>query len=233
MTNQKKIKVGLVDDHKLMRKGIADLITSFHKFIIILEADNGKDLQKKLHQLPKKDLPDLILMDIDMKEMNGYETTKWLKNQIPDTPKTLYKYRAEYKDIKVAALSADGKEFSIIQMLKCGATGYLFKDAEPEELKAALDDMYTKGYYYSQDANKIILQNLNTLKYHPNNQEVTFLQWVCTQLTYKEIADKMCLSKRRIDGIREALFDKLNVKNRVGLVIYAIERGIYKIPKSE
>lgn len=89
--------------------------------------------------------------------------------------------------------------------------------------------MKDKGYYYSHKANKVLISNLNDVKFHPNEQEIEFLRWACTQLTYKEIADKMFLSKRRIDGIREALFDKLDVKSRIGLVIYAIERGIYKI----
>ena len=123
----------------------------------------------------------------------------------------------------------NSNEFSIIQMLKCGATGYIFKDSEPHELLDGLKDMKEKGYYYTQEANTVILSNLNTLRYHPNEQESEFLKWACTELTYKEIADKMFLSKRRIDGIREALFDKLDVKSRIGLVIYAIQRGIYKV----
>lgn len=231
MDNEQKIRVGLVDDHKLIRKAIAETISNFESFTVVLEADHGKDLQKKIHLLDEAELPKIILMDIDMKEMDGFETTKWLKGLLPETPKTIYKYKKAYKNIKIAALSAGAKEFSIIQMLKCGATGYLFKDSEAHELLDALNDMNTRGYYYSQDANKIILNNLNTEKFHPNEQEITFLKWICTELTYKEIADKMCLSKRRIDGIREALFDKLNVKNRVGLVIYAIERGIYIVEK--
>lgn len=231
MNLKKDIRIALVDDHKLIRKAIADTINKFDGFTVVLEADHGKDLQKKIHLLDEDTLPEIILMDIDMKEMDGFESTKWLKGLLPDTPKTIYKHKENYKSIKIAALSAGAKEFSIIEMLKCGATGYLFKDSEPHELLDALNDMNTRGYYYSQGANKIILSNLNTTKFHPNEQQITFLKWTCTQLTYKEVADKMNLSKRRIDGISEALFDKLNVKNRVGLVIYAIERGICIVEK--
>jgi DNA-binding NarL/FixJ family response regulator len=225
----KPTKIALVDDHKLMRHAIAELIEDFDGFTVILEADNGKDLKKKLHFLNEDDLPDIILMDIEMKEMNGYETTKWIKGHKNDLPKELYKHKDSYKEIKVSALSMNGEEFSIIEMLKSGATGYIFKDSDPHELLDGLQDMKQKGYYYSQEANKIILSNLNKIKFHPNHQETEFLKWACTELTYKEIADNMFLSKRRVDGIREAMFEKLNVKNRVGLVIYAIQKGIYKI----
>ncbi|MDC8006039.1 response regulator transcription factor [Aureisphaera galaxeae] len=229
MNPETPTRIGLVDDHKLMRHGIAELIEDFEGFTICLEADHGKDLKKKLHFCKESELPHIILMDIEMKEMNGFETTKWLLGHLPDTHKELYKHKEIYKNIKVAALSMNEKDFSIIEMLKCGATGYIFKDAEPHELFDAIRDMRDKGYYYSQEANKVILSNLNTLTYHPNQQETQLLQWACTELTYKEIADRMNLSKRRVDGIREALFDKLNVKSRIGLVIYAIQRGIYKV----
>jgi len=229
MPKIKDIKIGLVDDHKLIRHGIAELIEDFDGFAVSIEANDGNDLKKKLHFLKKEELPEIILMDIEMKGINGYQTTQWLKGHKQDSLKEIYKYKKEYRDIKIAALSMNEKEFSIIEMLKCGATGYIFKDAEPYELHDALKDMNQKGYYYSQEANKIILSNLNNTKFHPNHQEIQLLKWACTELTYKEIADKMFLSKRRIDGIREVLFDKLNVKSRIGLVIYAIQRGIYKV----
>lgn len=231
MNDSETIKVGLVDDHKLMRHGIAELIEDFNEFTITLEADNGIDLKKQLYLLPEEKIPEIILMDIEMKDMNGYQATKWLKGYLPDPSKERYKHKESYKEIKVAALSMNGAEFSVIEMLKSGATGYIFKDAEPNELLMALLDIKEKGYYYSHEANKIILSTLNSTKFHPNEQETIFLKWACSELTYKEIADKMFLSKRRIDGIREALFDKLNVKNRIGLVIYSIQRGIYKVGK--
>lgn len=226
------IKVGLVDDMKLMRHAIAERINKFEGFTVSLQADNGLDLKKKLHFLAVEELPDIIFMDIEMKEMNGFQTTRWLQGSLTDSHKELYRWKEDYKAIKVCALSMNSKEFSIIEMLTCGATGFITKDAEPHELLDGLQDMTTKGYYYSQGTHKIVLSNLNKITFHPNEQEITFLKWACTELTYKEIADKMHLSKRRIDGIREALFDKLNVKNRVGLVIYAIERGIYIIGAS-
>jgi len=229
MDKNKKTRVGLVDDHKLIRHGIRELIEDFEGFTVCLVANDGHDLKKQLHFMAKDILPEILLMDIEMPEINGYEATRWLKGHLPDRPKELYKHKPDFTDIKVVALSMNSGEFSIIEMLKSGATGYIFKDAEPYELHNGLQDMKAKGYYYSEPANKIILNNLNTLKFHPNEQETTFLKWACSELTYKEIADQMFLSKRRIDGIREALFEKLNVKSRIGLVIYAIERGIYKV----
>ncbi len=227
--NQELTKVGLVDDHKLMRHAIAELIEDFKGFTVSLEANHGVDLKKKLHLLQEQDLPSIILMDIEMKIMNGYEATKWLQGHTKDKPKDLYTHKERYKAIKVVALSMNENEFSIIEMLKSGAVGYIFKDAEPHELRDGLIDIKDKGYYYSQEVNNVIIRNLDQTKFHPSTQETVFLKWTCTELTYKEIADKMFLSKRRIDSIRESLFIKLNAKSRIGLVIYAIERGIYQV----
>jgi DNA-binding NarL/FixJ family response regulator len=129
-------------------------------------------------------------------------------------------------------------EISIIRMLKCGAKGYILKDCEPAELKAALDDVFNKGYYYSDlvsgrlihainniDNDDSELKNLTQL----NDRETNFLKHACTELTYKEIADKMFVSPRTIDGYRDALFEKLKVKTRVGLVMYAIKNGIVQV----
>ena len=210
----------LVDDHVLLRNGLASLVKNIgHE--VLFEADNGEAFTKKLN--PKL-LPDLVLLDINMPEMDGYTTAQWIKINHPD--------------IKVLALSMYDNENSIIRMLKNGAKGYILKDSEPVELKAAIDALMTKGYYYSDlvsgklihAINKIDdegsdVNTLNTL----NERETDFLKYACTELTYKEIADKMFVSPRTIDGYRDALFEKLHVKTRVGLVMYAIKNGIVQV----
>jgi DNA-binding NarL/FixJ family response regulator len=210
----------LTDDHTLLRNGLAALVTSLGH-TVLFEADNGKDFTAKLNI---KSLPDIVLLDINMPEMDGYETAQWIKSNHPD--------------IKVLALSMYDNETSIIRMLKCGAKGYILKDSEPAELKAAIDAIMNKGFYYSDLVSGKLIHAINKMDDESgdlknlvplNERETDFLKYACTELTYKEIADKMFVSPRTIDGYRDALFEKLHVKTRVGLVMYAIKNGIVNV----
>ena len=210
----------LVDDHSLLRIGLAQLVESLGN-IVLFEADNGKEF---LEKLDKKSLPDIVLMDINMPEMDGFQTTQWLKNNHPS--------------IKVLALSMYDNETSIIRMLKCGARGYILKDSEPAELKAAIHALEDKGFYYSELVSGKLMHAINKMEDEGgdlknlvplNDRETEFLKYSCTELTYKEIADKMFVSPRTIDGYRDALFEKLHLKTRVGLVMYAIKNGIVNL----
>ena len=212
--------VVLADDHTLLRNGLASLVQTFGH-TVLFEADNGKDFTTKLNIAL---LPDVVLLDINMPEMDGYETAQWLKINHPD--------------IKVLALSMYDNETSIIRMLKCGAKGYILKDSEPAELKAAIHAIMDKGFYYSDLVSGKLMHAINKMdddgdglkKLTPlNDRETDFLKHSCTEMTYKEIADKMYVSPRTIDGYRDALFDKLQVKTRVGLVMYAIKNGIVNL----
>jgi two-component system, NarL family, invasion response regulator UvrY len=212
--------IALTDDHSLLRNGLAQLVTSLGH-TVLFEADNGVDFQKKL---AAKNLPELVLMDINMPEMDGYATTQWLKENHPD--------------VKVLALSMYDNEASIIRMLKCGAKGYILKDSEPAELKTAIDAIISKGYYYSDLVSGKLINAINKIEdggsdvhtlVNLNDRETDFLKYACTEMTYKEIADKMFVSPRTIDGYRDALFEKLQVKTRVGLVMYAIKNSIVTV----
>ena len=212
------IKLVLVDDHVLLRNGLADYIQSLGNYQILFQANSGKDFLQKLN--PKL-LPDVVLMDISMPEMDGYESCLWLKNHYPE--------------VKVLALSMYDNENAIIRMFKSGAKGYILKDCDPAELKAALNALVLKGFYYSEMVTGKLIHTVNSLDDHDshvktmiklNEREITFLKYACTELTYKEIADKMFVSPRTIDNYRDDLFQKLNVKTRVGLVMYAIKNGI-------
>ena len=213
-------KIVLADDHVLLRIGLAQLVQS-QGYDVLFEADNGKDFISKLD---KNNLPELVLLDINMPEMDGYETAQWIKQNHPD--------------IKVLALSMYDNEASIIRMLKCGAKGYILKDSEPAELKAAIEAVMSKGFYYSDLVSGKLIHAINKLDdddnglkslIQLNDRETDFLKYACTEMTYKEIADKMFVSPRTIDGYRDALFEKLHVKTRVGLVMYAIKNGIVNI----
>jgi two-component system, NarL family, invasion response regulator UvrY len=210
----------LTDDHVLLRNGLAALVKSLGH-TVLFEADNGKDF---INKLDKSNCPDVVLMDINMPEMDGYDTAQWIKTN--------------YWDIKVLALSMYDNENAIIRMLKCGAKGYILKDSEPTELKAAIDALLTKGYYYSDLVSGKLIHAINKIDdegsdvntvNNLNERETDFLKYACTELTYKEIADKMFVSPRTIDGYRDGLFEKLHVKTRVGLVMYAIKHGVVSV----
>ena len=215
------LNVVLVDDHVLLRHGLANLIESFGDYKVLFEADNGKDFMERLD---KACLPELVLLDINMPEVDGYETCLWLKNNYPK--------------IKVLALSMYDNENAIIRMFKAGAKGYILKDCDPAELREALNALGVKGFYYSEMVTGKLIHTINSLDEKDNNvknvfrlndREITFLKLVCTELTYKEIADKMFLSPRTIEGYRDALCEKLNIKTRVGLAMYAIKSGIMSL----
>jgi two-component system invasion response regulator UvrY len=219
--NHFKPAVVLVDDHVLLRNGLANLIRSFGEYAVLFEARDGTDL---IRQLKPCYLPELVLLDINMPEMDGYDTALWLKRNFPE--------------IKILALSMYDTNNSIIRMLKNGAKGYILKDISPAELKIALHSVIHKGFYYSEMVTGKLIHAINSLDepeqvmHHflgLNDRETAFLKLVCTELTYKEIADQMCLSPRTIDGYRDSLFEKLKVKTRVGLVLYAIRNGIVHI----
>lgn len=215
-----KRKVVLVDDHVLLRNGLASLVKSFDDYTVLFEANHGKHF---IEQLTASNLPDIVLMDINMPVKDGFETTLWVKQNFPS--------------VKVLALSMYDNEQSIIRMLKNGARGYILKDTEPKEFKTALDSVYNKGYYYSDLVAGKLIHAVNNLGDNGpaiqsmglNEKEMEFIKFACSELTYKEIADKMFLSPRTIDGYRDNLFEKLNIKTRVGLVLYAIKNGIVAV----
>ncbi|MEM9326971.1 MAG: response regulator transcription factor [Bacteroidota bacterium] len=207
-----KKKVALVDDHKLFREGIKRIVNSFVGFQVVLEANSGEEFLDRLKD--EIDI-DIALVDIKMRQMDGFEVTKWLSQHRPDT--------------QVLALSMYGDEIDIIKMLKCGAKGYLLKDVAPDELNRALEDVVHKGFYVDDRVGQILIKIPTSPEKAFSDGEMGFLKWCCTELTYKEIADKMCVSPRTVDGYRESLFAKLGVKNRVGLVIYAIKNRIYLV----
>lgn len=214
-------KIVLTDDHALLRSGLAGLLTSLGH-TVLFEANNGKDLISKLTDT---NIPEILMLDINMPEMDGYETARWMRKHHPD--------------VKILALSMHDNENAIIGMLKCGAKGYILKDSNPSLLRDAINDLVEKGFYYSDlvsgklihiihhQENAATGNKLNSL----NEREKDFLKYCCSEMTYKEIAEKMFLSPRTIDGYRDALFEKLELKTRVGLVIYAIKNGLVDINK--
>jgi DNA-binding NarL/FixJ family response regulator len=214
------IKIALADDHVVLRKGLAGLLSSLG-YSVILEADNGKEL---IQGMEKNNLPDIVLMDINMPEMDGYETSLWFKKNYPL--------------INVLVLSMYDDDSAIIRMIRNGAKGYVLKEADPKELKQAIDAVMSKGFYYSDMVTGKLVHSIHHLDdnenrtrdlLHLTEKEIEFLKLASTEMTYKEIARQMHISPRTVDGYRDALFEKLNTKSRIGLVLFAIKNGIVQI----
>ena len=210
--------VALIDDHVLLRNGLANLIESFGGYKVLFQADNGKQFIESLH---KGIVPDIVLIDINMPIMDGHETAIWIREN-------------NFK-ISVLALSMYDDENSIIKMFKAGAKGYILKDCDPSELKTALQALVTKGFYYNEMITGKLIHTIGTLDEKEiqsrmlaklNDREIGFLKLICSEYTYKEIAEKMFVSSRTVDGYRDALFEKLEVKSRVGLVMFAIKNSV-------
>jgi DNA-binding NarL/FixJ family response regulator len=209
----KPIDIIIVDDHLLFSQALNGLVSNFKEFNVLTVLGNGKELVNYLSENSSK--PQIVLMDIQMPIMNGIEATKWLKENHPE--------------IKVLALSMECDESTILAMLRAGAKGYLLKDIHPDTLYHAINEVNSKGFYYTEIVTNSLL---NTIE-NPSNKEtflkereLEFLKLTCTENTYKQIADIMCLSPKTIENYREALFAKLNVKTRIGLVLYAIKEKI-------
>ncbi len=213
--------VAIVDDHTLFRKGLSSLINVFPNYKVLFDAATGKDF---ISQLKPQSLPDIVLMDISMPEMDGYATCEWLKNNYPE--------------VKVLALSTMDSDTAIIKMIKCGAKGYVLKDADLSELKLAFSELMSVGFFYNDIISRKVIQSVHQLTDEKsglnafsklNENELNFLKLSCSEKTYQEIAAEMFKSEKTIDGYRADLFIKLNVTSRVGMVMYAIKNGLVKI----
>ena len=212
----KTIPIAIVDDHTLMSKALENMITENPQYRVVMNEPNGEDFILGLENA--SELPAVVLMDINMPYKNGIETTEWLTEHHPN--------------IKVIALTMEDDENVLIRMLKAGAKGYLLKDMQPSILFQAIDTVFDKGSFYTdfvaqkllkvktEDAKNASL--LSDLK----EREKEFIKWACSELTYKEIADKMFLSPKTIDGYRDSVFVKLEIKNRVGLVLFALKHNL-------
>ena len=213
--------VAIVDDHTLFRKGLSSLINVFPDYKVLFDAATGKDF---IAQLKPKSLPDIVLLDISMPEMDGYATCEWIKNNYPE--------------IKVLALSTMDSDTAIIKMIKCGAKGYVLKDADLSELKLAFSELMRVGFFYNDIVSRKVIHSIHQLADGNSNlnafmslseNELVFLKLACSEKTYQEIAAEMFKSEKTIDGYRAEVFRKLNVGSRVGMVMYAIKNGVVSL----
>lgn len=212
----KTIPIAIVDDHTLMSKALENMIAENPQYKVVMNHPNGEDFIEVLEKTA--DLPAVVLMDINMPFKNGIETTEWLSEHYPD--------------IKVIALTMEDDEKVLIKMLKAGAKGYLLKDMQPSILFQAIDTVFEKGSFYTDFvAQKLLKVKTEDMKNQSllselKEREIEFIKFACSELTYKEIADKMFLSPKTIDGYRDSVFIKLDIKNRVGLVLFAMKHNL-------
>jgi two-component system invasion response regulator UvrY len=211
------IKVALADDHILLRNALSTLIDSFDDCRVINQSGNGKEL---ISTIAAGIIPDVVILDLNMPEMDGFETAEWLNKHYPQ--------------VHVLMLTMYDSELSLIRLLQTGVKGFLKKDIHPSELKYAIHAVMQAGFYYSNHttgklANLFRNNKEGSLRLQNailSEQEIAFLKLACSDLTYKEIAQKMGLNPRSIDTLRDHLFIKLDVKSRVGLAMIAIRNGV-------
>lgn len=217
------LKIAMVDDHSLLRNGLANLINSFEGFEVSMEANNGRDF---IEQLATASPPDIVLLDINMPVMNGYETAAWIRENLPGA--------------KTLVLSMLDSDLAIIRMLNLGARGFLIKDSHPNQFRTALNQLRDQGFclnegisgrisYIAKNEDPDDKSGTNLVPPRLTDKEHHFLRLSCSELTYREIASEMGISPRTVDSHRDSLFAKLNVYSRVGLVLYAIKNGIVMV----
>ncbi len=213
------IKIILVDDEALFRKGISFLLERESNINIIFEASNGEDLIFYL-QHNTNNHPDIIIMDLKMPVINGVEATKIIRKEFPE--------------LKIIALTSyDSKSF-VANMIDVGAVSYLIKNATPQELLTTINEVSSKGFYYTDYVMKIIKDDVLTTKKTKSNlvsnflssREMEVLKLICLQKSTVEIADKLFISPRTVEGHRNNLLLKTESKNIAGLVVYAVQNSI-------
>ena len=214
-----QVTIFIADDHNLFRKGLRNIIESLGgDYTILGEASNGEELINYLKSNSPK--PQLAILDINMPVTDGFQTIGWMNQHCPDIP--------------VLVISMIEKEETIMRMLKMGARGYLSKDIETIDLKRAIDAIIQKGFYYTDFLTGRLVHDLQKASFKKpenelNERELEVLKLACSELTYKQIADRLFLSVKTIDTYRDNLFKKLGATSRVGLVIYAIRNNIVQL----
>ncbi|HEY6954750.1 MAG TPA: response regulator transcription factor [Flavisolibacter sp.] len=211
------IKVAIADDHKIFRKGVILSLRPFTNIKFVLEADNGDQLLEGVAATE----PDVVLMDLRMPGKDGIETTKILSKQYPN--------------IHVIVLSMYEDDRFVSHMMENGASGYLLKNAEPQEIRRAVMDVYEKGYYLNNFVNRILLKKSHAKqKTVPSlNNEITLtdrerdvLKFICMEFTAQEIAQKMDISPRTVEAIKDRLMERFGSKNTAGLVFFAVKNNL-------
>jgi DNA-binding NarL/FixJ family response regulator len=217
----KTISIAIADDETLFRKGMSLLLNGHDNLQVDLEAENGVDLLEKLAAV--ETLPDVLLLDLKMPKMNGIEAAKFIQKK--------------YSGLKIIVISTHFSRAFIINMIELSAVAYLPKNSQPEEVVETIEAVYEKGFHYNAEVMAIIRENIISKKKPKaqfsaelTNREKEVLQLICEQYTAPEIAEKLFISARTVDGHRNNLLSKLECKNVAGLVVYVLQNQLIEIP---
>ena len=213
---KQKISIAIADDFPALIKGMRYIIESADKtYTVTIEATDGDDLIRKLDTAKNK--PDIVLLDISMPKKNGFEALAVIIKK--------------WKGIRVIMQSMYFDEFNAIKAFRTGASAFISKEADPKEIALVLKNVIQHGYYYSTWIEDNILPNVRDSDYETTitPKEREFLEHICSDLTYAQIAELLGKSSRTIETYRDTLFQKLNVKSRTGLAIFAIKSGITRL----
>jgi two-component system invasion response regulator UvrY len=211
------IKVALVDDHKITRLGIKSLLELNREIQVSIEASNGKQLLEKMENTP---IPDIAILDINMPEMNGFETIRHL--------------RKKYESIKIIVFSLIYEEDTVVNMINSGACGYISKNSDPDTLALAVLSVHEKGFYLGDLVKREYFSNAKNHKIKPGfhgtryltPKELEFIKLSASNLSYKEIAQELEITPKTLENYRDSLFIKLDIKNRAALVLYGFKNGL-------
>ena len=220
MKTYSQISIVIADDHEIFRDGFRIMSKKYPEIVLTGEAANGKELIELVEEYQ----PDVILTDIKMPKMDGIEATKRLISKNPEC--------------KIIALSMFDEDNLIIDILEAGAKGYLLKNSNKEEIIAAIRQVYNGQTYYCKHTSAKLIQMIAKSKFNPykktpkpqfSEKEIEIIKLICDQFSNKEIASKLSLSVRTIEGYREKIQEKTNARNTAGIVVYAIKNGIHEI----
>jgi DNA-binding NarL/FixJ family response regulator len=219
---QQTINVALADDQVLFREGIASLIKNEAGFSLVMEADNGLDFLSKLKTMDE--LPDILLMDMEMPGMDGMQLNDELRKKFPS--------------VKVIVLSVHSSERLMARMIQAGASGYLFKNCNKDELLNALRSVFNNGFYITPAVLKAIqspaanakgITNIQSIPIEISQREREVLQLICEEFSNAEIAEKLFISVRTVDGHRNNLLAKTGCHNTAGLVLFAVKHRLFEV----
>lgn len=221
---EQKIKIGLIEDQVLFREGMKALLSFWDKTTVMFESENGFSAEDKLAALPE--LPDVLLVDLSLpadgdREFSGIDVTDMVLRRFPS--------------VKVLILSVHQDESFIAKLIEHGAHGYLVKDCDPKEVREAIESVHTKGSYINERTLRAIqgnlgkktkLKSLHTTNIELTRREEEVLNLICRQLTSEEIAEKLFISVKTVNGHRNNLLQKTNSRNVAGLVVFALKNGL-------